>query len=153
MNACCVLLGGIGCVAHDADHSARCAGHNGRKGEDRGRCDRPSAEHGDRGRGSDSGERDQRDGRGDQMAHQQLAAFDRQAVGAVGLVDFLRQRLHRLETEQEQHQRGADHRRRRAAHDHRLEHAGHRREGGHPHQPRRREAGHAGDAAAGDRVA
>ena len=81
-------------------------------------------------------ERDQCDCRGDEVPYEKLAALDRQAVGAVGLIDLLRQRFHRLQTQQEQHERGADQRRRRAADHHRLEDAGHCRERGHAHQSR-----------------
>ena len=80
-------------------------------------------------------------GRGEQMARQQLAALDRQAVGAIRLVDLLRQWLHHFEAEQEQHECGADQGRRRAADHHRLENAGHCGEGGHAHESSERGSG------------
>ncbi len=149
----CLL--GVACriwgIADDAHYAAGGAGEHRRDGEDGRRGDRPSAEHGDCSGGGDRGEWDQSDCRGDQMANQQLTAFDRQAVGAVGLVDLLRQRFHRLETEQEEHQCRGDQRGRRAAHDHRLEQTGHRREHSHSQQTGRRKARQAGDTAAGYR--
>ena len=106
-----------------------------------------------RGCSGDGREGNQSNCRCDQMPNQELATFDRQAVGAIRLIDFLRQRLHHFEAQQEQHQRGADDCRSRAANGHRLKHAGHCRKHGHAHQTGRGEAGDAGDAPARYRLA
>jgi hypothetical protein len=87
------------------------------------------------------------------MAQHQLAAVDGERIGAVGVVDLLRQRLEHLEAEQEGEQRRAHQSRCGAAQHRDLADAGPRRDGGHSHQAARRCAQQAVPAAAPHRVA
>ena len=61
-----------------------------------------------RGDDGDDAERDEHDGGNDEVSKHQRPAVDGQRIGAFGLVDFLRQRLHQFKAENEQAQAAGD---------------------------------------------
>jgi hypothetical protein len=102
---------------------------------------------------ADECEREQQHGRSDEVTHHQLAPLDGEAVGAIGLVDFLRQRFEHLEAEHEAEQRADHHERCGAAQDGHLARTDGSGERHHAHQSAHRQAQQAVPAAATHRVA